>query len=101
VVAYPSLREGFGLPVLEAMVQGASVVTSASTANAEVAGDAALLVNPLDEDDIAEAIGRLLDDGDLRVRLSEAARARAASYTWSRTAEATASAYTDALAAAR
>ncbi|HEY9558955.1 MAG TPA: glycosyltransferase family 1 protein, partial [Acidimicrobiales bacterium] len=48
VVAYPSLREGFGLPVLEAMAQGAAVVTSATTSTAEVAGDAALLVDPLD-----------------------------------------------------
>ena len=50
LVAYPSLREGFGLPVLEAMVQGAAVVTSESTSTAEVAGDAAVLIDPLDVD---------------------------------------------------
>jgi glycosyltransferase involved in cell wall biosynthesis len=97
VVCYPSLREGFGLPVLEAMVQGAAVVTSATTSTAEVAGDAALLVDPLDVDAIAGAIQRLLDDADLRARLGAAARVRAATFTWARTAEATVAAYHDAL----
>ncbi len=99
VVAYPSLREGFGLPVLEAMVQGAAVVTSRGTATAEVAGDAAALVDPLDVDDIAGAIARLLDDEDERRRLGERARARAATFTWERTAAATVAAYQEALGA--
>jgi glycosyltransferase involved in cell wall biosynthesis len=93
VVCFPSLREGFGLPVLEAMVQGAAVVTSATTSTAEVAGDAALLVDPLDVDAIAGSIQRLLDDADLRARLGTAARARAATFTWARTAAATVDAY--------
>ena len=93
VVAYPSLREGFGLPVLEAMVQGAAVVTSAGTATAEVAGDAALLVDPLDVDAIAAAIDRLLTDADLRARLGVAAREQAATFTWDRTASAVIAAY--------
>jgi glycosyltransferase involved in cell wall biosynthesis len=96
VVAYPSLREGFGLPVLEAMAQGAAVVTSATTSTAEVAGDAALLVDPLDTDAIAGALGRVLDDPELAARLGEAARQRAATFTWARTADGLVAAYRDA-----
>ncbi|MGQ0433561.1 MAG: glycosyltransferase family 4 protein [Microthrixaceae bacterium] len=95
VVAYPSLREGFGLPVLEAMAQGAAVVTSATTSTAEVAGDTALLIDPLDVDALAGAIRRLLDDRDLAERLGTAARERAATFTWARTAEFVVAAYRD------
>ncbi|MET0728432.1 MAG: glycosyltransferase family 1 protein [Acidimicrobiales bacterium] len=97
VVAYPSLREGFGLPVLEAMAQGAAVVTSATTSTAEVVGDTGALVDPLDVDDIAGALRRLLDDRDLAHRLGAAARERAETYTWARTGEAVVAAYRDAL----
>lgn len=97
VVCYPSLREGFGLPVLEAMAQGAAVVTSAGTATAEVAGDAGVLVDPLDVDAIAGALDRLLQDPAERERLGAAARARAGAFTWERTAAATVAAYRDAL----
>jgi len=97
VVAYPSLREGFGLPVLEAMVQGAVVVTSATTSTAEVAGDAAVLVDPLDVDSIAQGLQRVLADDDLRAGLGVAARSRAATFTWERTATGLVAAYRDAL----
>lgn len=93
VVAYPSLREGFGLPVLDAMSHGAAVVTSATTSTAEVAGEAALLVDPLDVDAIAGAMQRLLEDRDLADRLGGAARARAAQFTWERTADGVVAAY--------
>jgi glycosyltransferase involved in cell wall biosynthesis len=95
VVVYPSLREGFGLPVLEAMAQGAPVVTSAGTATEEVAGDTALLVDPLDVDAIATAIERLLDDRSLAAQLGKAARERAATFTWSRAAELVAAVYSE------
>jgi glycosyltransferase involved in cell wall biosynthesis len=85
-VVYPSLAEGFGLPVLEAMANGAAVVTSLGTATEEIAGDAALLVDPLDVDAIEEAMRRLLDDRALAAELGSAARARASTYTWERSA---------------
>jgi glycosyltransferase involved in cell wall biosynthesis len=97
VVCYPSLREGFGLPVLEAMARGAPVVTSAGTATAEVAGDAALLVDPLDVDAIAGGIAAVLDDPAMAAALRAAGPTRAATYTWERTARAMAEAYRAAL----
>jgi glycosyltransferase involved in cell wall biosynthesis len=98
VFCLPSLKEGFGLPVLEAMSQGTAVVTSRATSTEEVAGDTALLVDPLDENAIAEAIERLLDDRSLAERMADAGRARAATYTWARTADATVAAYAEASA---
>jgi glycosyltransferase involved in cell wall biosynthesis len=95
-VVYPSLGEGFGLPILEAMAQGAPVVTSKGTAMEEVAGDAALLVDPLDTDAIAGAMDRLLDDPSLAATLGRAAREHAAGFTWERTAELAAVVYAEA-----
>lgn len=87
---YPSIREGFGLPVAEAMAHGTPVVTSRGTATEEVAGGAGVLVDPTDAESIADGIERALADS---ARLIAAGRARAAELTWERTAVATAAAY--------
>jgi glycosyltransferase involved in cell wall biosynthesis len=87
-VCYPSLREGFGLPVLEAMVQGTPVVTSRGTATEEVGGDAALLVEPRDVASIAEGLDRVLGDSALAADMAARGRARAAAYTWRAAADA-------------
>jgi glycosyltransferase involved in cell wall biosynthesis len=98
VVCYPSLWEGYGLPVAEAMGAGAPVVTSAGTATEElVAGGAGLAVDPLDTDAIAGAVGSVLDDAGLADRLRAAGRARAAATTWQATAAATIAAYEEVL----
>jgi len=98
VVAYPSEREGFGLPVAEAMAQGAPVVTSRGTSTEEVAGGAAVLVDPLDVDAIGAGIVEAIDRAD---ELAVAGRARAAELTWERSAELTLAAYRDALGTRR
>jgi glycosyltransferase involved in cell wall biosynthesis len=96
VVVYPSLAEGFGLPVLEAMAHGTPVVTSSGTATEETAGDAALLVDPLDTGAIASAIATLLDDRELASRLGHAGRERARSFSWARSAALAAEVYAEA-----
>jgi glycosyltransferase involved in cell wall biosynthesis len=93
----PSLVEGFGLPVLEAMARGLPVACSRDSAPGEVAGDAGLLFDPTSEEEIAAATIRLLTDTDLRSRLPGAGRARAATYTWSRCADETMATYRRAL----
>jgi glycosyltransferase involved in cell wall biosynthesis len=87
--AFPSLNEGFGLPVLEAMGRGLPVVTSSVSSLPEVAGDAALLVDPKSVDEIADAISRVLSDEQLRERLVAAGRRRLEVFSWSRTAQQT------------
>jgi glycosyltransferase involved in cell wall biosynthesis len=81
----PSLYEGFGLPVLEAMLHGAPVVCSSVSSLPEVAGNAAILFNPLSVQDMADKLQTLLDSPGLAARLSEAGRDRATLFTWDRT----------------
>jgi glycosyltransferase involved in cell wall biosynthesis len=93
VFCFPSLLEGFGLPVAEAMAQGTPVVTSAGTSTEEVAGGAGLLIDPHDPADVAAALTRVIDDAAEAERLSVAGRKRAAELTWERTARLTVQAY--------
>lgn len=96
--AYPSLYEGFGLPVLEAMLRGTPLACSNATSLPEVAGDAAELFDPTDPVAIAAAVRRLLRDPERRARLVEAGRARAETFSWQRTAGETLASYERALA---
>jgi len=84
---FPSLHEGFGMPILEAMACGCPVITSNVTACPEVAGDAALLVNPRSVSDITSAILRLITESDLRSYLREKGLKRASEFTWRSSAE--------------
>jgi glycosyltransferase involved in cell wall biosynthesis len=84
VFAFPSLDEGFGIPVLEAMANGVPVVTSNRSALPEVAGDAALLVDPYETDQISEALRTLIEDDAFRTRLGLAGIARAKLFPWER-----------------
>lgn len=93
IFAFPSLDEGFGMPVLDAMAHGVPVVTSNRSALPEVAGDAALLVDPYETDQIAAALQRLTSDSSLRESLVEAGRLRAKEFSWKKATERTYSSY--------
>lgn len=93
VCAYPSLWEGFGLPVAEAMACGCPVVTSNVSSLPEVAEGAAVLVDPGSVEAIAAGIARLWTDEPLRADLARRGRERARNFTWERTAHATAAVY--------
>lgn len=95
VFAFPSILEGYGLPVIEAMAHGAAVVTSRGTSTEEVAGGAAELVDPLSVESIAQGLVNALASVD---ELKERGAARAAQLTWAHTAELTAQAYRDVVA---
>ena len=92
---FPSLYEGFGMPVLEAMACGAPVLTSNSTALAEVAGDAALLADPQDARALGEAMIRVLEDKPLRAALKIKGFARAKQFSWEQAARQTLTVYKD------
>jgi glycosyltransferase involved in cell wall biosynthesis len=85
-LVFPSLYEGFGLPLLEAMACGTPVVTANVTAMPETAGDAAVLVDPTSVEQIADAIRQIASDTSLRGRLREKGLTRAAQFSWARTA---------------
>jgi glycosyltransferase involved in cell wall biosynthesis len=93
LVVLPSLEEGFGIPVLEAMKVGVPVVAAQRGALPEVVGDAGLLVDPLDVPALASTLERLLTDDQLRNRLSAAGIARARSFSWQASADALKTAY--------
>lgn len=95
LLLYPSLYEGFGLPVLEAMACGVPVVTSKASSLPEVAGDAAILVNPNDTDEISKGVKVLMEDNDLRKELIKKGIARAKKFTWEKCANETFRVYKD------
>jgi glycosyltransferase involved in cell wall biosynthesis len=86
VFVFPSLYEGFGMPVLEAMACEVPVITSRTTALGEVAGEAAVLIDPLDARGLGEALVRVLDDEPLRTALRAKGLDRAKQYTWGQVA---------------
>ena len=94
---FPSLYEGFGLPLLEAMACGAPVITSNIPTIVEVTGDAAHLISAKDVDELARAIVAVVSDSGMREHLSRAGLARAAQFTWERTAQLTFDVYAETL----
>jgi glycosyltransferase involved in cell wall biosynthesis len=99
VFVFPSLYEGFGLPVLEAMACGTPVICSNSSSLPEVAGDAALLVDPANAEALAEAMLRALQDEGLRLAMREQGLKRASRFSWTHTAQRSLEAYRSELAA--
>ncbi len=93
VFVYPSIYEGFGLPVLEAMACGTPVITSNASSLPEVAGDAAILVDPFSQEQIAHAVRRVLQDSELALSLSRKGLERAQQFSWQKAAQETVAAY--------
>jgi glycosyltransferase involved in cell wall biosynthesis len=94
---YPTLYEGFGLPVVEAMASGVPVLTSSTSALQEIAGGYALLVDPMDVDAIAKGIVQLATDPARRAELVELGKRRARDFSWERAARRTLQVYAEAL----
>ena len=92
-LVFPSLYEGFGLPALEAMACGTPVITSKTSSLPEVVGDAAVLIDPANVDELAGAITHVMSDQGLREHLVAAGPSRAAGFSWQRTAEQTLDVY--------
>jgi len=97
VFLYPSLRESFGIPILEGMACGVSVITSNTSSMPEIAGDAAVLVDPYQSDEILAAIEHILTDEAFRLSLSEKGIERAAQFSWQHMAEKYLELYTELL----
>ncbi|MDQ3702685.1 MAG: glycosyltransferase family 4 protein, partial [Chloroflexota bacterium] len=96
-LVYPSLWEGFGLPVLEAMAAGAPVIAADRASIPEVAGSAAILIDPEDPDALAGAMARVADDAILRAELRRRGHARALEFSWERAARETLDVFEEAL----
>jgi glycosyltransferase involved in cell wall biosynthesis/SAM-dependent methyltransferase len=90
---YPSFYEGFGLPPLEAMACGAPVITSNTSALPEVVGDAAILIDPHNSEELCQAMQTVLYNGDLRFKLRQQSLKRAANFSWERAARETLAVY--------
>jgi len=97
ILAFPSLAEGFGLPLLEAMANGVAVLTSNSSALVEVAGDAALLVDPLATDSIREGLTQLMTSSSLRTELTQKGFRRVKRFSWEKAVAGTWSVYEELL----
>ena len=85
-LAFPSLYEGFGLPILESMACGTPVITSNISSLPEVAGDAATIINPYDVEELAHSIGQLIQNQNLRETLIKRGYERAGEFTWENSA---------------
>jgi glycosyltransferase involved in cell wall biosynthesis len=97
IFAFPSLDEGFGIPILEAMANGLPAITSNRSAMPEVVGDAGLMVNPEDEEEVGAALRRLAGDAELRAELGVRGRERAREFSWEKAVERTWAVYRELL----